>query len=538
MITSANKRFSLPFSAPKNRSSEVEAAAVFAVAELERSKGGGLISKQPEEKLIFLSKIGYPLWLFPKNDSTFVFDGFGNSSYGISYAEMPSAKAFMESLGANLRPRENYTTFLLDHYNYFQQPLKEAQFTLRGLIADLDFKSEFNVYRKEATETTAQTNSAMLPLILGETTISSMLSELDKLQSFLREETETLQECTRLINKTTNRYVTELDYEVSAVKEEADAKIRAQEEIVNPQINKLNKEYKRKIKDLTKSFDKELESLQKLNSKTLKYMKEDERKIKLYQREAKAQAIKKHIIYEKRWKEKIKQTQKELNALKKELKNIEGNFKKLTKQKVQETSKLNFELDTEIKLARQPLLELEAARDAKMFTFKQETEKLLKQEKTVVEDLNKSIQLRESIKANFESLGISDQRLKSPALFYVPFCIARYELGLTKRYLILPPSTISAMDFSAKLKGVLGMSKIKDLLVPRFKSITTLIDNVKTLTKQNTIFESQLNDLSQRNNLINNSLFLENVEKGLVYLEHEGWLSDKEHQALSSRLRV
>ena len=83
MLTSATKRFILPFLPQKSSAAEVEAAAVFAVAEFERSKGGGLIARQPEEKLVALSKIGYPLWLFPKNDSAFVFDGFGDSSYNV-----------------------------------------------------------------------------------------------------------------------------------------------------------------------------------------------------------------------------------------------------------------------------------------------------------------------------------------------------------------------------------------------------------------------------------------------------------------------
>ena len=538
MLTSATKRFSLPFSSQKTSESGVEAAAVFAVAELERNKGGGLIARMPEEKLVFLSKISYPLWLFPKNDTTFVFDGFGDSSYGVPYAEVSSAKVFMESLEANLRPRENYRAFLSDHGNYFQQPLKEKQFVFRGLIADVDFKGEFNVYRKEAVEIAVQTNPALLLPTLEENAISSMLAEFERLQSFLREDAERLPECMRLINRTTSQYITELNYEAAAVKEEADAKIKAQEELINPQIAKLNKDFKRKIKDLTESFDKELENLQKLKAKTLKFIEGNEGKIKLYQREAKTQAAKKHKIYEKRWKEKIKQTKKELNGLKKELKNIEGNLKRLSKQKVQETSKLNFELDAEIKFARQPLLELQVARDAKMFTFKQETDKLLKQEKPVIEGLNNSIKLREAIKANFELLGIREQQLKNPALFYVPFYVACYEMGSTRRYLILPPSTISSVDFSAKLKGALGMSKIKDLLVPRFKATTTLIERVQVLAKQNTAFEGQLHVLSQRNNLLNNSLFLKSVEKGLVYLKHEGWLSDKEHQVLSNRLTV
>jgi len=109
-------------------------------------------------------------------------------------------------------------------------------------------------------------------------------------------------------------------------------------------------------------------------------------------------------------------------------------------------------------------------------------------------------------------------------------------MGSTKRYFIFPPSTFGAVDFSAKLKGAFGMPKIRDLLVPRFKAITVLIDNVQVYVKQNPIFESQLDSLSQKNNLLSNSLFRENIEKGLVYLKHEGWLSDKEQQVLSNRL--
>ena len=535
MLNSTSKRFIAPFSTQKGSAPEVEAAAIFAVVEFERNKGGGLIARQPEEKLIFLSKIGYPLWLFPKNEITFVFDGFAGSNYNISYVKVPSTKTFMENLETNTRPREKYTAFLSDHGNYFQQSKKEKQFVFKGMIVNLDFKSEFNVYRKEARDATS-TNSILLPPTLKESTISSMLSEFDKLQSVMMEETERLPECKRFINKTTSQYITELDYEAEAINEEANAKIEAQKELINPQINKLNKEYTQKIRNSSERFDKELERLQKLEVKILRFIEGSERKINLYQRETKAQILQKHAIHAKRWKEKIKRTQKELNGLKKELKNIEGNVKKLSKQKVQEISKLNFELEAKVKLARQPLLELETIRDAKKLTYKYETAKLLKQEKPVIEAINKSIKLREAIKANFEALGIRDQELKSPALFLVPFYVACYEIGLKRRYLILPPSTISTAGFSVKLKGALGISKIKDLLAPRFKAIKALIETVQLFTKQNTLFEKKMADLSQRNNLLSNGLFLENVKEGVVYLNHEGWLSDKERQVLSRRL--
>ncbi len=539
MLTSATKRVILPFSSQTNRGPlgfDTEEAAVFVVAESERGKGGGLFARQPEERLVFLSKVGYPLWLVPKNDLAFIFDALNDSAYSVSYSEVPSAKAFLDRLEANSRPRESYEKFLTEHSNYFQQPPKEKAFALNGLVANLDFKDEFNIYRKEARDAVGQVSLPGLLPILEENTVSSMLSGLDGLQSALREDAQRLPECIRLVNKTTSQYLTELDYAASAVRDEAEAKIRAQQEVVNPKVAKLNTEYRRKIKDLTDSFDQEIENLQKLQAKTEKYIENGEGNIKQYEREARAHAQKNHKIYEKRWKEKIKHTEKELNGLRKELKNIEGNLKKLEKQKAQEISSLTFEWNSEVKLARQPLLELEANRDERLRLFRKESERLFLMEKPVIEGLNRNIRLREANNEKFEALGIKDPQLKTPALFYVPFYVCCYEAGLARRYLVLPPSTVSQVDFSAKLKGAFGMSKIKDLFVPRFRAIATLIEKVEVYTRQNSVFESQLWSLGERNNLLKNASFIETAHKGLVYLKHAGWLSDKEQQLFSSRL--
>ncbi len=306
----------------------------------------------------------------------------------------------------------------------------------RSLIVNLDFKSEFIGYRKEAAEITGQVNVALLSPVLDGSTITSMLSDFEKLQLAQRDEALKLPECIRLVNKITGQYITELDYEAEAVTEEMDAKIRALEEFVKPQLAKLNKDYKVKIGKLADRFDEELNRLQKMNAKTKKSIENNESKITQFEREAKSHTTKNHAIYEKRWKEKIKQTQKEIKELKKNLSTIEENSKKLSKQKTQEILQLSFQLDSEVKLARQPLLDLQVAREAKIRVFKLEAEKLFRLEKPVIEDLNKSLTLREAFKANFEALGFRDQTLKSSALFYVPFLVVCYETGLTRRYVM------------------------------------------------------------------------------------------------------
>ncbi len=182
------------------------------------------------------------------------------------------------------------------------------------------------------------------------------------------------------------------------------------------------------------------------------------------------------------------------------------------------------------------MLDLAAARDAKVFGFKQKTAKLIKQEKPVIDGLNGAIKLAEAGNARFEMLGIREQQLKSPALFYVPFYMACYQAGLSKRYIFLPPSMTSPIGFAAKLKGAFGRSKIKELFIPRFKEITALIDKVQVLTKQDSLLDDEIRDLGEKNNLLNRESVRDNIAKGLVYLEHEGWLSERVYQALSSSL--
>ena len=540
MLNSPVKRFILPFSQQKNRepfATKIEGAAVYALAELERNKGGGLILKQPEEKLRFIAEIGYPFWLFPNNSVAYIFDGLSNFSYSVPYVEFPTAKAFMENLEENSNTKEDYMTFLSDHNSYFVQPTKEKGFSLRNLIVDLDFKKEFELYRKEATVVTSQpSKSTLLPPTLQESTISSMVNELNKLQISLKENAERFPECLRRINKTTSQYITDLSFAAEAVKDESNAKIKAQEELIKPQISKLSSDYKQKIANVILSFDEEINRLEKLKTKTLKLIAATEKKIKQYERAAKKQAEKKHLTYEKRWKTKIRETKKELNSLKKELKRIDNNTKHLSEQKKDEISDLQLELDDKIKVARQPVLDLETTREAKMLAFKKQTEKLLNLEKPLVDGLNDATTLAQSVNDKFQMLGIKNPQLKGPALFYVPFYLACYQAGLAQRYIIFTPSLTNSPSLGSRLKGVMGISKIKEIFTPRFKAISALIEKVQTLTKQDSMLDQQIMDLGERNNLLKNELARSNISKGLVYLKDAGWLSYKEHQFLSNSL--
>jgi hypothetical protein len=93
------------------------------------------------------------------------------------------------------------------------------------------------------------------------------------------------------------------------------------------------------------------------------------------------------------------------------------------------------------------------------------------------------------------------------------------------------------LDFSSKIKGAFGISKIKETLTPRFNTLSSLISGVSLKAKADVAFEGLLLRLGEQSNLLKSPLFLENVAKGLVFLRRCGWISEREQEDLRSLLK-
>lgn len=536
------KEFVLPFSVlSENRkepfTSDIEAATVFSLAELDRAKGGGLILKQPEEKLLSITKIGYPLWQFPSTVTALIFDGLNEAKYTVPFAAIPDINAFLENLKRSAKTRETHMAFLSDHINYFQAPTTEKGMTVNGLIRDPKFLAEFESYRREAVQIDQAPNIALLHTAIDESTISAAVRELENLYSSFKEEAKELYRCMKLLHKITNNFIKEVRARAEVDKAEFDAKIKDQEEFISPKVNHIREDYDSQIIDLTKNYEKQFHPVQIEKMRLQKSKENALAKIEHYRLEAKTSAENNNAVGEKKWKEKINETKKELSEIEDKLKQSEKVHKDLEDRKSLEIIKLRSELETKVKDARQPLLELEASRDAKLLIHRQEMEKLEKQTKTISDQIGRIAKLREENIAQFEKLGVKkESEFPNVALCFVPFYAACYQVETRKRYLLLPPSAANSIGLATKLKGALGRAKIKQLLVPRFGTIASLMDTIQALTQQNAVFETEIRELGVEANILNSSLVREDIKKGLAYIKNEGWLSDKEYEAFSQKI--
>jgi hypothetical protein len=542
-IGSAFKQFLLPFSTLSEKRKEpftldLEAATVFSLAELDRSKGGGLISKRPEEKIVFIAKVGYPLWLFPWSETTLIFDGLNRASYTLAYPVIPDVQVFIENLKRSSKTRETHLAFLSDHINYFQAPVEEKTVAINALIREPEFLSEFESYSHQATEIEDEpANVGLLSPIIEEQTIASVLKELEGLHAFFKKDVDSLYRCMKFVNKATNHYIQVLRGKVDAVKGEFNVKIQAQEELVFPKVNHLKEEYDHQIIESSKAFERQRLPLQKRKVKLERSREQALAKIENCKLEAKTCAEKDDSVREQKWKEKGNEKKKELSELEDQLKETEKALKDLEERNSLEIFNLRSELETKTKEARKPLLELESSRDAKVLIYKQKMEKLEQQTKMILDQLGRTVKLRETSIENFAKLGVKkDSELKDIVLFYVPFYVVCYQLESKKRYLFLSPSEANSIGLSTKLKGALGRAKVRQVLVRRFEGITSLMDTIQVLAQQNAVFGTELKEIGKRMNMVNMGSMRTSIKKGLEAITKEGWLSEKEYQALSQKI--
>lgn len=529
-------RLILPFSVlSENRTEqfaiEMEKATLCCFAELERAKGGGLVLKKPEEKTVFLAEFCYPLWIVPWSKFNLFFDGLKTTKHTLTYRSIPDVKIFTENVQRSLKTLETFMAFLSDNVNYFQTRGEEKTMAIDGLIAEPNFLNEFNLYLSETRQVeTLSSRIVFLQPAVDESAISSIAQELENLELGFKEDVDILFEGMKLLNKTTRNFVKTIRSRITAIREEFSAEIKKQEDVITPKVNRINEEYDEQITKLTKDFEKQLLLLQKEKVKLERTKEQSLSKIENYNLEAKTCASIKDSVGEKKWKEKARETKKELSEIEVKIEELEEKIKEIEESKSLETFRIRSELESRLKEAKKDLLELESSRDAEIQAHKQEIGKLESLTSTIIQQIDSIVKLREANLADFEKLGVL-QSHKNSALIYVPFYLVCYKAELKRRYVLFSPSVANSIGFTTKLKGALGKAKVKQLLVPRFKTITSLLDEFPNLLERNAAFEREIYEAGEKVNMLKTSSMRDQIKSGLEKLKEEGWLSDKEHTA-------
>ncbi len=531
----------LPFSTlSENRrepfTKKIERAAIFCLAELERAKGGGIVLKQPPEKLAFVAEICYPFWLVTQDKIGLLFDGLSIASQTLAYLTIPDIQVFLDNMRSSSKTRQAYMTFLSGNINYFQGPSNEEGKVIDGLITDREFLDEFIPCLSEATPIkTSLSNMVIVSPTLDESSIGSIMEELQNFKSKLVEELDALYTGMKLVNAKTESFMKAIRNEIKKIEEELSKKIEKCKASTTKEVEDIRREYDEEVTEYSKTVEEELFSLQQEKIKLEKTKEQLTQEIDHCEAEIKTCAINKDDVSEHRWKEEKNKLKKQLSETETKAKELNKNIKEVKGDKNLKIFELKSEHDAKIKEATKDLVEIEASRDAKIRIYKEEMEKFEELTSSIIEQIDKLAKLREKSIDEFDKLGVPQKRRKR-VLIYLPFYLACYQSESGKRYVYFPPSIVSNVSFSVKFKGALGKIKIKQLLQPRSKKIVSLLNNFPLLMEQNAVFNREMSEACAKANLTQTKESRESIKEGLEMLKEEGWFSEKEYESFSQML--
>ena len=540
-VSQATTKSILPFSTlSANRrepfTKRIERATIFCLAELERAKGGGLVLKQPPEKLAFIAEVCYPFWLVTLGKIGLLFDGLSTISQTLAYLSIPDIQVFLDNMKSSSKTRQAYMTFLSGNINYFQVPSNEEGKVIDGLITDREFLDEFIPCLSEATPIkTSLSNMVTVSPTLDESSIASIMEELRNLKSKLVEELNALYTGMKLINAKTESFMKAISNEIKRIEEELSEKIEECKASMTKEVDEIRREYDEEVTEYSKTVEEELLSLQQEKIKLEKTKEQLTKEIDHCEAETKTCAINKDDVSEHKWREKKNELKKQLSEIETEAKELSKNIKRVKDEKNLKIFELKSERDAKIKEATKDLVEIESSRGARIRIYEEEMEKFEQLTSSIIDQIDKLAKLRQKSVDEFDKLGVPQERRKHLPI-YIPFYLACYQSESGKRYVHFPPSIVTNVSFSVKFKGALGKIKIKQLLQPRFKKTVSFLSKFPLLMEQNAVFNREMNEACAKANVMRTKESRESIKEGLEMLKEEGWFSEKKYESFSQML--
>ena len=510
---------------------EVEKAAVFCLAELNREKGGGFFKKREREKLVFVSKIYYPFWLAPFGKWTLLLDGLNIVSQKIIYPALPDVKAFKKTLKGHQMTRQVHANFLSNNQNCFRKE-DEQSLTVEGLLNDAEFTGELMNNVREAKSTNSPiVDAVLITPALDEVSVLRMLQNVEDTRSKLKEEIADLNEIIKLLNMKNRHSHASLREDIKTTEKKFHKKIQKVKTIRNAKVAKINKAYSAEVTKVSKKFEQKIKALQKEILKTEKIKEQLNAEIEHIEAEIKTSAINKDYSAEQKWKEKRHKVKGKAREIATKLKKMEKKNQELEDTKKNKLFQLKQSNDDKIKEAGKELVEIEASRDAEVKLCQNEMEKIEELTSNIIDRVHELAKNREAVILQFDELGIKQQRTKI-SLIYIPFYLSCYQSKSEKRYTYFAPSTVSDRGLSTRLKGI-GKTKISQLFQPRSNRIVSILNSFIGLLDENIVFKCEISEACLKANLLQMEKAQDSVRSGLDKLNEQGWLSSNDFELFS-----
>ena len=525
----------LPFATPaKNRlkdfTKKMEMAAILYLAEATRKKGEHPHLKKKEEKLVFITEACYPIWLIPYNKTTLIFDGLGWASHKFIYDITPDVEVFNRDIQRCEKTTDSYIATLTRNMDYFRDFQGKEEIRIEGLVATPDLREDIRTCIPQIKQ--GKKSFKNIVFLKPETTtleIQRGIRQLSVLKNKVDKDIENIDASMKFLNAAKVQRVKAVKEENKRIREAHSRQTKKTRAKSKERLQQILNQHNKKIARASKKYKNKLHQLNKKQIRLKKKLKDLRTEAELCEAKIKSNKRLNRKRYEDHWARKLERVRKSLQALRKEIKLNSKRTCDVKKAQKGELTKHRNACRRRIELVNKSSRDRQGHREAEIIMNRQDIATIEEITRYITKLMQRMLQNKKLFILKFERIAMS-QGKQTRRLVHMPFYLARYEKGDKRRYVVYPPSMIGDLGILAKMKGALGVAKVKTLIQPRSEAIAGFLNQLLVLFEKKPMFEKDVTEAGIQKSMLLNKKLRVAVVKGLKQLESENWISKKEQQ--------
>jgi uncharacterized protein YoxC len=531
----ADKNLILPFiveahDGKENVSYPTELACVACIAELKRRKTGFL--RDTSEKVSFMSKIYYPIWAVPLEDSCVIIDGLASLSHKFTFKEPTNTGLFVEDLKKNSVVHQEFTAVLNKQAKNIEKLASTVNVSSRALIADREMLNFFLECFKSGSFLSRD----------SEEKVASIPSEID--EKTAAETREVVTNCLRRIHA----HVKGLQYALGVLNEE----VEFHERMISNEVELLKEKCEEEVSNLTPVVEKKIEKLKlKRDTTTAHILRDTEKKAAAFENKRekhmrKLQGLeqrKKSVRKRKRSRTyELEKYDRQINDAKKEIRALSDAIENIRKEGNKRVKEIDEEFRGTIAQEEEKIKKLNSAYESKINKKKEQITEMASEAASITKSVESLMdEMKREASVFSEQISIN-WKLDDSALVCVPIYMMGYAKGNEERYSLFSPMTISENVSVLKgLRKILTLTsepRLKLLMRPRSNELHEMLTSsvIKRMQSEEA-FRENMNRICGANNLLERENFEKTLNEGLTEAEKKRWITAEEAMTACSGIK-
>jgi len=532
----------LPYAVPEKRREKeftphMEFAAIICLAEAARKKGT-MIGVSPE-RVSFVSKLHYPFWAIPWENSCLIVDALQILSSTITYKMLPDVELFIRDIEHGETVRDLFRSALETHVQTFADFAETEQFPIDAIITDKALLPTFSEYIQDtfALKTDLTGNIALTTPRLDEKAAVENAKKLLALHQQIQSDIKSLEFAARVLNETTKFHQRMILREVEVAQEACKVEVAQVKPAVERKVEILLKERDSKIERMNRAAEAELNAKLREKARRERELEKLEVNRAEYKKRLDVRKRRHDQIGTARWERSVRTCENKISEARWRLHDLSSHIEKTRRKNQEDVNKLKYGYQELIDHERKKIADIEASFESLNEKKQRESEKL----KSMAEHITRLIELLIEQKrlhaTEIKSLAISWQ-LEQVTLLCVPFYLIGFKTKDKFHYEVHPPLRVMSSEGIVKKieKALLSFrlaSRIKLLLQPRSNALDKMFSFVfEEKIKADNALEKSLHELGVSHNLLTNPDFKAALANGLEELKTEEWINQEETAAI------